>query len=320
MEYDEIKRFREQNIHKQKDYSELNTFHDKLIKHTVEIAMQKVEEEQGKAPAPFAFFIMGSAGRSEQSIWTDQDHGIVYQGTDEEKEYFLLLGKEIANGLEIVGYPKCDGKVMASEPMWTHSVENWTAQVDMWLNEATWQSLRHFSTFFDSRVIIGETAFLDEIKKATFQHLGSDPQVYKRLIDNVDFIRKGVGIFGQLLPEQSGPMTGHIHLKTTTFFPYVNSLRLLALVNHSFSVSTAVRFNDLKDSYPFLAEYEDQFERLLEFRYLFTKEAKNYDEVHYVSLNKLSKSDKQELKQFMKSGADLFETTKSFIEKECLSW
>ncbi|MFC4402134.1 DUF294 nucleotidyltransferase-like domain-containing protein [Gracilibacillus xinjiangensis] len=320
MDYEEIKLFREQNIHKQSNYQDLNIFHDRLIEQTVKTALRKIEEEQGKAPAPFAFFVMGSAGRSEQSLWTDQDHGIVYKGTSAEKEYFLQLGEEIANGLEIVCYPKCEGKVMASEPMWTHSVENWSYQVEHWLDEATWQSLRHFSTFFDSRVLIGDTAFLDAVKRATFDHLDSDTRVYKRLIDNVDYIRKGIGIFGQLLPEQSGPMTGHIHLKTTAFFPYVNALRLLALVNHDLHVSTAVRFQCLKDSYPFLLEYEDQFERLLEFRYKHTKKAKNYDEVHYVSLKQLSKSDKQELKHFMKSGAELFDKTKNFIENECSLW
>ncbi|SER36043.1 CBS domain-containing protein [Gracilibacillus ureilyticus] len=320
MDYEEIKLFRERYIHKQKDYQSLNTFHDRLTWQTINTAIQKVEEEQGKSPAPFAFFVMGSAGRCEQSVWTDQDHGIVYRGGSDEKDYFLELGEEIAAGLEVIGYPRCEGKVMASEPMWTHSTDNWINQVEKWLEEATWQSLRHFSTFFDSRVVIGESSLLDEIKRSTFNFLDNNPEVYRRLIDNVSFLRKGIGIFGQLLPEQSGPMTGSIHLKTTTFFPYVNSLRLLALMDHHLRASTVDRFIYLKENYPFLIEYEDQFKRLLEFRYEHTRLARNYEEVHYVSLAKLSKSDKQELKQFMKSGAELFEKTKSLIEKECLSW
>lgn len=320
MGYQEIKQYREQHIHKQVNHRQLNALHDEVMEQTVQLAMEKVEEEQGKVPAPFAFFLMGSAGRSEQSIWSDQDHGIIYDGNQGEKEYFLLLGEEIVSGLEIVGYERCEGKVMASESMWTNSVADWKKQVTTWLEEANWQSLRHFLTFFDSRVLIGNQHFLAEIKQVIFSYIKDHPGVVSRLIDNVGFIRKGIGVFGQLLPEPSGQMMGQINIKTTTLFPYINSLRLLAITNEATKAPTLDRFTTLKRKYPYLEQYQSLFQSLLEFKFRFAQQANNYQEVHYIPLKQLTKSDKQELKQYMKKGSALFSQTKKSLKNECSKW
>ncbi|GAE94965.1 signal transduction protein [Gracilibacillus boraciitolerans JCM 21714] len=320
MRYEELKQYREQNIQKQATHQQLNDFHDKVMKNTVELAIKKVEKEQGQIPAPFAFFIMGSAGRMEQSVWSDQDHGIIYAGDEEEKEYFLFLGKEIVSGLEEVGYERCDGKVMASESMWTNSIDNWENQVMEWLDEASWQSLRHFLTFFDSRVLIGKQTFLTEIKQSVFIYIKSHPDIVRRLIDNVAFIKKGVGVFGQLLPEQIGKMAGQINIKTTTLFPYVNSLRLLALINQEPKASTLARFRALQSKYSYIEEYRTLFESLLEFKLPFAQHANNYEEVHYIPIKQLSKSDKQVLKEYIKTGTELFNQTKNILKEECLKW
>ncbi len=320
MSYEDIRKWREQQIHLQMDHEQLNDFHDDLMLKTVQLALEKVKVEQGEVPAPFAFFLMGSAGRREQSIWSDQDHGIIFNGSEQHQAYFQKLGAEIVDGLEIVGYERCEGKVMASESRWTKSIEDWKRQVSDWLDEESWQSLRHFSTFFDSRVLLGEGKLLEDVKQVTFSYIQSHPEIMNRLVDNVGFIQKGVGVFGQLLPQQSGKRTGQINIKTTALFPYVNALRLLVLCNHIMKAPTLVRFAALKEKYSFLSEYHRLFESLLAFKFQFTKDATEYEEVHYIPLKKLSKKDKQELKEYMKKGAELFQQAKNTIEKECSKW
>ncbi|MDX8046396.1 DUF294 nucleotidyltransferase-like domain-containing protein [Gracilibacillus sp. S3-1-1] len=320
MNYTKIREWREQYIHQQENHEKLNQFHDELMMKTITTAMEKVKQEQGDIPAPFAFFLMGSAARKEQSIWSDQDHGIVFDGTNKHQAYFQALGSEIVKGLEMVGYERCDGFVMASKSLWTKPVEEWKEQVISWLKEESWQSLRHFSTFFDSRVFLGEETLLQEVKEVTFSYIQEQPMIMNRLIDNFAFIHKSIGLFGQLLPQQNGKRAGQINIKTTTLFPYVNSLRLLVLWNQISEASTASRFTALKETYPFLTEYEVLFEKLQAFKFVFTKDAIEYDGVHYIPLKNLSKEDKQELKEYMKKGAELFERTKKLIEKECAKW
>ncbi|WP_245830951.1 DUF294 nucleotidyltransferase-like domain-containing protein [Sediminibacillus massiliensis] len=316
--YVEIKRYRDRYMSSvSSDHKKMNLLHDELIRNTVHVAMDKVQEELGGPPAPFAFFLMGSAGRFEQSVWSDQDHGIVFDGEDSFTDYFLALGEEITHGLATVKYEYCDGKVMSSNPLWCRSVQEWKKQLSSWLEKATWESLRHFSTFFDSRVLLGESSMLRVQKQEAFSILQNNPGLYIRLMENFDFIKKGIGIFGQLLPEQHGLNSGNIHLKQTAFFPYVNSLRLLALKNQIYSPSTLSRFKQLPDKYQSVKSYEGDFVDLLQFRLHFRKDAKSYKEVHHVPLNSMGKNEKHQLKQLMKHGYKLFDETKKIIENEC---
>lgn len=315
--YREVQQWREETLDSvAEDHHQLNAFHDQLMFQTLQIAQRTIESEQGPPPAPFAFFLMGSAGRFEQSVWSDQDHGIIYQGAPHCQEYFLNLGAEISYGLELVGYEKCEGNVMASNPLWCRSVGAYKDQVSEWLNEDSWQALRNFSILFDSRVLQGSDDFLLEVKRHAFLILEEHPRLYSRLIDNFEFIKKGVGVFGQLLPERRQGMNGEIHLKETVYFPYVNALRILALRKGVSLAPTLDRFEVLVYSFPFIETYEKDFRQLLSFRLKYKREALSYDKVHLLSLDRLSKSDKQELKYLIRRGQQLFFKAKSVLKEE----
>lgn len=316
--YLEIRQWRDEHIHEVcEDPIALNGFHDRLMKTTVHKAIEKIESEFGPAPAHFAVFIMGSGGRSEQSIWSDQDHGIIFSGNGDFQSYFLKLGIEISNGLHVVGYEFCDGKVMSSNPKWCHSIEAWERQISDWLNEASWESLRYFSTFFDSRVLIGDDSFLGRLKELAFQHLKKEPYLYIRLLENISHMKKGLGILGQFLPDSFGKETGSINMKEVIFFPYVNSLRLLSLKEEILSPSTLTRFQQLPNSYDHIKQYQYSFEKLLTLRLYFKKHSTSYEDVHLLQVDSLTKSEKQELKQIMKKGYKLFAETKHIIHKGC---
>jgi CBS domain-containing protein len=318
--YLEMREWREKHIHNACDNpTVLNQFHDRLMKETVQKAIEKIESELGPAPAHFAFFIMGSAGRSEQAIWSDQDHGIIFAGGEESKPYFLKLGIEISNGLSVVGYERCDGKVMASNPKWCNSMNAWEQQIGGWLKEASWESLRYFSTFFDSRVLLGDDCFLSKLKELAFQHLREEPYLYIRLLENISHIKKGIGILGQLLPNSSGKETGYINMKEVILFSYVNSLRLLSLKEEILAPSTLTRFQQLSNDYKDIKKYQLDFEKLLKFRLYYKKYSKSYADVHFLKITSLSKSEKQELKQIMKNGYKLFAETKNIIIRGCSS-
>lgn len=315
--YKDIRKWRENRIGSVAgDHFQLNTFHDQMIHHAFDLAKEKVEREQGPPPAPFAFFLMGSAGRFEQSIWSDQDHGIVFDGKQEHQRYFLKLGEEIREGMAIVGYERCEGNVMASNPLWCQSVDVLKTQISDWLREASWQKLRHFLIFFDSRVLIGDKELLFQVKKQVFSILEEDPWLFSRLIDNVNHMKKGVGIFGQLLPDYNGEKKGNFNLKQTVYFPYVNALRMLALLHHVRSPSTLSRFEAIRSIYPSVADYEEDFHQLLQFRLQWRNEAENYENVHMLKVDQLSKKDKQQLKTSVRRGQKLYSIAKSIVKEE----
>ncbi|MCP3029864.1 DUF294 nucleotidyltransferase-like domain-containing protein [Halobacillus sp. A1] len=315
--YEELKQWRENTIRSvADDHLQLNAFHDQLMYQAATIAMDKIESEQGNPPAPFAFFVMGSAGRFEQSVWSDQDHGIVFDGDENVQHYFLELGEEISRGLATVGYEWCEGQVMASNPLWCRSVVSFQDQISEWLDEASWQSLRNFSIIIDSRVLYGKEELLERVKHEAYSRLENHPSLYARLVDNFEFIKKGVGVFGQLLPDQRQGMKGDIHLKETAYFPYVNALRILALRSGAMAAPTISRFEALKGKYPFIEEYEKDFRHLLEFRLRLRQGAENYEKVHLLPIDRLTKEEKQELKYLIRRGNQLFAKSKSIVRKE----
>ena len=280
--YSQLKQWRAQNIRfVSSDPQRLNQFHDKIMVNTIELAIDKIKDEQGLPPASFSFFVMGSAGRCEQSVWSDQDHGIIFDGSEEFVSYFLRLGEEVTRALSIIGYDFCEGKVMASNSLWCKSMASWEEQILGWLDEESWESLRYFSTFFDSRVLIGDEKFLIRLKEIAFLKLGANPKLYFRLLDNVSRLKKGVGFFGQLLTSDAGGESGTVNLKESVFFPYVNSIRLLALKANITYPSTLVRFRLLSGIYPTVIPYEIDFVNLLNYRLRFQKRAnKNSDGTH----------------------------------------
>ncbi|MBN8237168.1 hypothetical protein JF544_18130 [Halobacillus kuroshimensis] len=297
------------------DSEQLNLFHDQLISRTMRLAEERVKREQGNPPAPYAFYLMGSAGRCEQSIWSDQDHGLIFAGGRSEQDYFLVLGAEIKRGLAAVGYDECEGGVMSSNPLWCLPEEAMKQQVSGWLQQGDWQALRHMQIFFDSRVLIGEKDMLTPVKNIIFSTLKERNDLYQRLIENVRLIKKGRGVFGQLLPEQKGSRQGSLDLKQTIYFPFVNAARLLAFYKQLHVPSTLSRYACLEDDYPALRFYKRQFSEFLQFRLQKVEKSDGYDHVHYIPVQSLNPGEKKQLKAWMKYSHEAFEYAGKILSK-----
>lgn len=320
--YNELKEYRFQHITSvSTDHEKLNLLHDDIIERVVMKAVDEIKSEWGAPPTHFAFFMMGSAARFEQAIWSDQDHGIIFEHDSEQTQnYFLALGKEISFGLKEVGYELCDGQVMASNPRWCKSCEGWTQQINDWMDEESWESLRYLLTFFDSRVLVGQREYLSKVKTTIFERMTLNPHLLVRLLENVGHIKKTIGFFGQFLPEQYGEHTGSIQIKQSVLFPYVNAMRLLAIKEKIESPSTLSRMRKMPNYNDGMKHYDEEFSQLLQFRLRFLQHAKNYDDVHYLQLEKLSKEEKKELKRYVKGGRKLYDEAKRKIEKGCSTW
>ncbi|WP_347861005.1 DUF294 nucleotidyltransferase-like domain-containing protein [Salimicrobium sp. PL1-032A] len=284
------------------DNEEVNDRHDEIIRETFNVATSMMEREQGPPPAPFAFFLMGSAGRREQTSSSDQDHGIMFKG-GAGSDYFLELGKEVSKGLDVVGYPLCDGNVMASNSLWCKDVDAFRSQVNSWMEEESWQSLRNFSILFDGRVLVGEAGFLEEVKREACDLIGSR-RLYSRIRDNVGFVKKGVGVFGQLVTDH--PHSDHLEIKRTVYFPFVNAVRLLAVKAKEMDAPTIDRMRRMEARYPFLASYVEDFELLLSLRL----------QEDSIIPDQLTKEEKKVWKYLIKRGRKLFREASRIMEEE----
>ncbi len=317
--YDTLKSWRESHIgNHQTSISELNHFHDTVMQNLFDISLSEVKEKLGPPPCRFSWFVMGSAGRFEQAIISDQDHGLVYHVSNEKsREYFRELGKEISFGLYEIGYPYCDGGVMSSNPLWCKSNEEWEMQIDKWLEEESFESIRFLLIFYDARVLAGEEHGITRLKQQLHHHIEKRPYFLYRLFENTRHVKKAVGVFRQILTESHGSHAGYVDLKHSGFFPYINAIRLLAIKENISDTSTLSRLEKLC-GFPEYKELEGckvDFEKLLNFRLQQHQVSELYDDVHYLDVKKLDKKDRNEIKQILLNGKKLQDYTGTVIKR-----
>ncbi|MCQ6274236.1 hypothetical protein JMM81_04495 [Bacillus sp. V3B] len=309
--YKKVRQWRDDNIGNYlSSNDELNHFHHKIMNKVLEVAIDELKEKCGVPPSDFSWFVMGSGGRFEQAIVSDQDHGLVYERKGNRSDtYFQALGKEITKGLYLVGYPYCEGNVMSSNPLWCRSMEEWQAQIISWMEEKSWESIRYLLIFYDARPLIGNDKFVQGLKQMIYQYIREYPYFLNRLLNNTMRIQKGIGFFGQFLTETHGIHTGSIHIKGYGFFPYVNAVRLLSIKEKINVTSTLSRLHQLS----LLPSYKQEmnihqlnFKKLLDYRLMNSSEKDNYEDIHYLNIKEMNPKQKKELKQILK-GAVVFQ-------------
>jgi PAS domain S-box-containing protein len=84
---------------------------------------QLIIQDLGSPPVPFVFVTLGSEGRCEQTLLTDQDNAIIYEDAEEDrkaeaKEYFANYGRKMCRLLNEIGFNYCTGNIMANNPRW----------------------------------------------------------------------------------------------------------------------------------------------------------------------------------------------------------
>lgn len=316
--YEEIRDWRNYELTMNKfNQGQLNNFHDEVMKATFHYAVKRLGE---KPPSRFAWFITGSGGREEQGYISDQDHGIIY----EEKEatlqrYYQQLGKELSDGLNIVGYPYCDGNIMSSNPLWCQSQHEWYEQLESWLDEKSWATMRHLQIFFDARVLVGENEYINDLKRSVHKAVQKTPYFLKRLLDNIQHIKSSIGPLGQILTENHGSHKGEINIKYAAFLPFVNGIRLLSIKEGIVESSTLLRLERLmrKDLYKHaLLPYHNDFQQLLILRHSLLTHVSTYEGGHYLNVRKLSKEEKSKIKVILKNGRRLHQYVEDVIEQE----
>jgi CBS domain-containing protein len=218
------------------------------------IALKVIEgviEEQGPPPAKFVYMVMGSEGRKEQTLKTDQDNAIIYEDKANEhreavREYFLRFAHTVSDRLDHIGFSYCTGEFMASNPKWTHSLSHWKRNYLEWMQESVPETVIRFSTFFDCRYIYGEASILEDI------HTFLDAELQKPNEKLFFYLAKNA-------LQYEPPLTFFKNIRTFTkgkhevfdikkaMTPIVDLVRVYALHNRIFEVNTGDRLKALRD-------------------------------------------------------------------------
>jgi CBS domain-containing protein len=187
-----------------------------------------------------ALIVMGSEGRGEQIIRTDQDNGlIVRDGVDVERYRPYMI--EMTETLVSFGYPPCAGDIMVSNPHWCKTKSAYRAQIDQWVDAPDMESFMAFSIFFDAQCVAGDAALLDGLKTDLFARVNRDNDVYMaRFAHLTTLFETPVGFFSTFLHRDR-----QIDLKKAGIFPIVQGMRALSLRYGIAELSTVERIKHL---------------------------------------------------------------------------
>lgn len=126
--------------------------YDALMVHL----LRRIEQELGPPPCAYAWLVLGSGGRREQTLRTDQDHALVYaEDLPEAEPYFAQLAALMVERLELCGFPRCPGDIMASNPRWRQPLAVWQRYFREWIDVPDEEALLQVAIFFDYRQIYG---------------------------------------------------------------------------------------------------------------------------------------------------------------------
>jgi CBS domain-containing protein len=281
--------------------SELN---DACIKRVIELSLRK----QGKPPAAFAWLAMGSQGRGEQLLHTDQDNALVFEDVSEgELEivslYFHQLAKRVNKGLKTIGYEYCPADMMASNPNWCKSLSAWKKTVTGWIHNPGKEEVLLSSIFFDFNYTFGTRALVTELSNHIFSDADSYPMFYYHLASGALQNPSPSGFFRQFLLEQDGEHKDFFDLKRRVLMPFTDAARVLILSHSVRSINnTAERFEKLaeleENNREFFLSCSYATKALLKFR---TKQGLLHtDSGRFIALDTLSKEEKIKLKRTFK--------------------
>ncbi|MFD2563940.1 DUF294 nucleotidyltransferase-like domain-containing protein [Aquimarina rubra] len=289
--------------------SEIN---DALVVRTIEISL---EEMPSPPPVKFSFLVLGSQGRREQLLITDQDNAIVFEDVGKEEyqstqAYFLELARKITKSLHTIGFEYCPAEMMASNPRWCMSVSEWKTQFTDWMTTPTEESTLLSSIFFDFQSVYGDESMVNELSDVVFDGVNKSNRFLALL--GVSALQKPspLGFFKQFLVEQNGEHKDTFDIKTRAMMVLIDSARILTLYHNLKGINnTLLRYEKLAELEP---NNKELFESCAKaFRVLLKFRARqgliHKDSGRFIKLNTLSKNDKLRLKRCFRPIRDIQE-------------
>ena len=223
----------------------ITSFSDSITKRIIDLTI----EDLGKPPCKFAFMVMGSEGRMEQTLFTDQDNAIVFEDQktnelDKIYSYFQKLGQTISDNLHIVGYNYCKGDIMAKNPKWTQPLSIWKEYFSNWINESDPKSILDASIFFDFRCVYGNQTIVNNLHEHVNQAIDHQSVFFYHLASSITKYKSPLGIFGNIIGNIQSTDQINLDIKKI-LLPIVGFIRLYALYNKLTETNTLMRLKQL---------------------------------------------------------------------------
>lgn len=226
----------------------ISTLNDLLTLRVIELTMSDFWLPIIK----WCWIALGSEGRLEQTLSTDQDNGLIFEAPSARdaaklRAEFLPFAQEVNKRLDSCGFPLCKGNIMAGNPQWCMSLDEWKQTFSEWIRRAEPKALLNAAIFFDFRPIYGDDDLADDLRKWLLSYTGANPIFLRQMASNALQCSPPLGLVRDFVFDKSKEYPHTIDLKMFGSRPFVDAARIFALKSGVPHTSTAQRLRAVSE-------------------------------------------------------------------------
>jgi len=218
----------------------ISAFNDLLTVRIIELEF--TANNLGKTGDGLCWLALGSEGRFEQTLSTDQDNALIFtvpegMTADRMREQLLPAARRINDTLALCGFPLCRGNVMASNPQWCLSLEEWKHRFLDWIINSAPEALLHAAIFFDFRSLYGAHALAEELRLWLSRIANGNSLFLRQMAENALRNRPPLGVMRDFVLGKENMLD----LKLNGITPFVDAARIFSLATGVTHTSTIQR-------------------------------------------------------------------------------
>lgn len=277
----------------------VSEIHKKMYKKLFEIILPG--SWQGKC----AFVLLGSEGREEQMLRTDQDNALVFEDGFMPAD-IQEVTQQFSNALTEIGFPVCEGNVMVTNPKWCKSLSAYKKDIYHWVEHPDHEGFMDMAIFYDSMAVAGEVSLHQTLQTYLMSQINAKKQILPHFAKAIETFESPLGLFSRFI-SRSAEHKNEIDIKKGALFALVHGVRTLALEHGITQNNTTLRIKALNDIGYFSEEdASDLLETLevihtLRLHSQLEKLEKNKVIDNYISITTLGKLERDILKEALKT-------------------
>lgn len=205
----------------------------------------------GTPPILFSFLVLGSSGRMENFLDTDQDNALIIgepepNSREATQTYFIAFAERIADGLAASGFPHCKGNMMGTSPVWRKTADEWRRQIRTWVRRKEPVLLMNCDALLDMSHVAGHEHLAKDLHRDLLDIVRREPGFLRALYGIEEDHGVGLDWLGRLAREKDDfGSVAELNLKLKGLLPLIEGARLLAVSTGLTETSTVARFRKL---------------------------------------------------------------------------
>jgi len=285
----------------------LSDLHLSIKNKIYKITVDEYRNNTGKDATEIthSVIIMGSGARKEMFLDPDQDNGFIFEDniTKEDKTTLMEFGEHLVNNFDYVGYRKCPGNIMVTNPDMSKTLSEWKNSITEIFNNPGKTGFLTSSIIFDMDCFYGSEQMVWELKNLILKLIAEKPIFLIQLLEKDSNQRIPLSIFGKFQVEKEGEHTNQLNLKMSALTFIVDVTRVFALSKQLNDLNTVERLKHLRRKnilseetvQNVLSAYETVVDILMNEQ--INKSKRNYTPDKYVNPYKLSLLNQNKLKE-----------------------